>query len=107
MKRFLTEDEENAIRMCHHDFGHMLPYRAAKAMGITGAELQKLLTSARKKAPQLFPILSGPQYQIWKNWSTIKKDIKFLRKHKFIPPDKSSPAQFDMVRHGSHIKEVF
>ncbi len=111
-KQFLTDDEVMAIRMCHHDFGRLPISRAAQAMGITEDELHKLLKRAKIKAPQLFPILTEAQYQLWQDWDKakwdqMKKDIQFLRKQGFINPRKSSPVQFDLARHEKHIKEVF
>lgn len=58
MKRNLTINEEQAIRQCHHDFdGKGIP-EAAVCMGRSVRAVQRLLNSAKKKAPQMFPILT-------------------------------------------------
>ena len=101
MKRNLTEQEEQVIRLVHHDFGGLTIDEAAEKMGIRSYTAYTLLASAEKKAPQLFPILTSQQQFILAGWKTgasnadiaevlgvkvrsIVDDITFLRKHKYI-----------------------
>ena len=54
IKRLITKRQEEAIRLCHPDFGGLSTKAAAKEMGIKQRAVQQLLQSAKKVAPQLF-----------------------------------------------------
>lgn len=54
MERLITEQEEQAIRLCHFNFGNLSTKAAAVIMGISQRRVQQLLQSAKKKAPQLW-----------------------------------------------------
>lgn len=62
MKRLLSHEQERALRLVHHDHGGQSVENAAAMMGITVKELKKLLRSAKRLAPQMFPILT-PEHQ--------------------------------------------
>ncbi len=65
MERILSEHEEWAIRLCHHDFAGMTTDTAAGTfMKVSQRRIQQLLRSAEQKAPQLFPILTKHQVEI-------------------------------------------
>ena len=101
MKRNLTKKEEQTIRFVHHDFKGLTVVETARIMRIHPRQVLRLLCSAKKKAPQLFPILTPRRvavFQAWKNglnrkdmaaclnlteWQ-ILKDCEFQYKHKFI-----------------------
>lgn len=65
MKHHLTEQEAEAIRCVHHDFKHLGKWEAAVAMCVSVSRLNQILRSAKKKAPQLFPILNQDQYDVY------------------------------------------
>lgn len=69
MKRLITEKEEEAYRLCHHDFGGLPTRRAAVRMNVSQREVQRLLENAKNKAPQLFPILTWRQKQVYDLWA--------------------------------------
>ena len=101
MKRILTKNEEQAIRLCHHDFDGKSVKEAAECMGRSRRAVQRLLCSAEKKAPQLFPILT-PRHRaiiamydqhtsrkaICKGLSitaaVLAREVAFLRSHGFL-----------------------
>ena len=64
MKRNITQKEEEAIRLVHHEFKGLTVYQAARVMQVSPAHIGKLLQSAKKKAPQLFPILTPRQLAV-------------------------------------------
>jgi len=66
-ERKLTSKEERIIRLCHHDFGGLTQKEAAVRMSISPSYVTKLLKSVRKKAPQLFPMISGFQAKVYKH----------------------------------------
>lgn len=71
MKRTLSQREEQALRLCHHEFEGMTTKLAAKAIGISQRRVQQLLQSIKLKAPQMFPILTKRQTDI-RFWITEK-----------------------------------
>jgi len=65
-KRVLTLREEQAIRLCHHDFQGLTQTEAAMKLGVSQQRLSQLLQTAEKKAPQMFPILPPLEGRVYK-----------------------------------------
>jgi hypothetical protein len=101
--RILTEDEECAIRHCHHDFGRRTIKDAAVRMGLRQRDVRQLLRTAEAKAPQLFPLLSPRQAAVLELYSDspqlsrkevcrqldlsinqLRRAVTFLRHHKLL-----------------------
>ena len=118
MKRILTEDEETAIRLCHHDFGGESVEGAATYMDRPVGEVRQLLQEAQRKAPQMFPILT-PQHRailtmydqhvsrkaiaegLGITLATLEKRVVFLHKHGFLwnrKPDQYRPSMDGQVK---------
>ncbi len=55
-KRVLTEGQEWAIRLCHHDFGGMSLDEAADVMGVSLSQVALALEAAEEIAPSMFPL---------------------------------------------------
>ena len=60
-KRLITEKQEEAFRLCHHDHEGLTEAEAAERMGITQQAISKLLAKVKEVAPQLFPIMTKQQ----------------------------------------------
>lgn len=60
----LTKQEGTAVSKVHHGIEGKTVAQAAAEMGITERAVRYLLTSAEKKAPHLFPILTHGQAKI-------------------------------------------
>lgn len=135
LKRAITHKEEQAYRMCHHDFGGLSIKEAAKKMGVKVRGVQRLLCNLKKKSPRLFPILTPRRRAIialydqgdfelrkgvyvWTHTSrkavaaglnitldTLAYEIAFLRRHKFLWD--RTMDQFDGSMHDGQIKEKF
>lgn len=77
----LTQQEQNVIRLCHHEFKGLSRKRAAKELGITESRVGQLLRSTKRKTPQLFPILTYDQNKIYRlvnqGWTHEKIAHKF------------------------------
>jgi DNA-directed RNA polymerase specialized sigma24 family protein len=58
LKRHITERQEQALRLVHHDFGGHSQQEAAEIMGVTLQAVCKLLKKVKKAMPHLFPILT-------------------------------------------------
>lgn len=57
-KRLITKKQEQALRLCHHDFEGLAQKEAAKQMGISRRAVCYLLVAVEKVLPQYFPILT-------------------------------------------------
>ena len=64
MKRNLTEFEEQVIRLIHHDFEGLTQRETAERLGTSQGSVSRALARIKKKAPQLFPILTTRQAAI-------------------------------------------
>lgn len=64
MKQMLTKQETEAYRWCHHDFKGLSTFETGKRMGLSQRRVQQLLQSVKRKAPQLFPILTQRQVDV-------------------------------------------
>lgn len=64
-KRLITKKQEKAYRLCHHDFEGLSAEEAAERLGISVRAINRTLERLEKIAPQLFPILSVRQAEMW------------------------------------------
>ena len=121
MERVITEREEQAIRLCHHDFDGMSVNAASIKMGTTVTDVKELLASAERKAPQLFPIITTRQRAIIGMYDEhlsrkeivellgitkkiLEREVTFLRKRGLLFNRK--PDQYDPTMDG-RVKERF
>jgi len=101
MKRNLTHLEERIIRYHHHEFKGLTFSETAKVCELTEPDLRAALAEIKRKAPQLFPILTPRQVAVRTGWENnlsqaaiaaglelteaqVKQDYEFLRVHKFV-----------------------
>ena len=70
-KRVITKREEETYRLRHHQFYGLSEEHTAMAMGISCVRVRGHLASMKKKAPQLFPVLSKTEAQIY-HWLTVE-----------------------------------
>jgi DNA-directed RNA polymerase specialized sigma24 family protein len=64
-QRAITERQEEALRLCHHEFEGLTETEAAMHMGISQSAVSQLLSQVKKVAPQLFPIMTKFQAQCY------------------------------------------
>jgi DNA-binding NarL/FixJ family response regulator len=62
--RKITEQQEKAYRLVHHDFAGLSKEMAANLMKISVQAINRLLSEVKKAAPQLFPILTPEQAKV-------------------------------------------
>ena len=60
-KRVISKFEEEVIRLCHHDFAGLTQTEAAQRLDVSQGLISETLAHIKKKAPQLFPILTKRQ----------------------------------------------
>ena len=65
MTRHITHRQEQIYRMRHHDFGGMTTKQVAAMLGITTHSIARYMWEMQKIAPQLFPILTRQQADIY------------------------------------------
>jgi len=120
-KRILSQLEVKVFRACHHDFEGLSIEEAAEKMELSPDEVKLILKQVRRKAKQLFPILT-PQHRaillmydkhmsrtsiavaLGISEQELHKEIAFLRKHKFLWNRKMD--QYDSSMDG-FVKERF
>ena len=122
MKRNLTISEEQALRQCHHDFGGKSIVEAAECMGRSTRAVRRLLNNAKKKAPQMFPILTPRHRAILTMYdqnmsrkaiteglgitgAVLAREVAFLRQHGFL--FNRIPDQYRPIIHDGYTKEQF
>lgn len=65
MERAITEKQEAIFRMRHHDFGGMTTKQVAAVFGVHPKNISRHMWAMQKIAPQLFPILTRRQADIY------------------------------------------
>ena len=63
-RRVITDAQEQAYRMCHHDFMGLSIIGAAIHLGWTKRKIRRLLAELERIAPHLFPILTPRQLSV-------------------------------------------
>lgn len=125
-KRKITEKQEQALRLCHHEFGGLTQAEAAEKMGITQPALSELLAAVKKVMPEWFPILTKFEakcyhiyidegftipfvaVQVGKSQSAVYDALKRTRaKGQFFPEAKRKVLQYNPSMHDNQIKQKF
>jgi len=70
-ERHITKRQERAYRCRHQAFEGLTEEEAADKLGITARAVRGRLTRMQEIAPQLFPILSKENAEIWRLWSGL------------------------------------
>jgi len=65
MTRLISERQEQIYRMRHHDFDGLTTKQVATMLGITTHTVARHMWEMQKIAPQLFPILTKRQADIY------------------------------------------
>ena len=65
MNRLITKRQEQIYRLRHHDFVGLTTKQVAAMLGITIQCVTKHMRQMKKIAPQLFPIFTGLQAEIY------------------------------------------
>jgi hypothetical protein len=65
-QRILDKQEEQVIRYHHHEFMALSVGETAVKMEIPVRKVYSYLKSIKRKAPQLFPILTAEQFKVYK-----------------------------------------
>lgn len=74
MERLITENQELAFRLCHHDHQGLNQSQAAEILEVDQATISRWLAKVEEVMPQFFPILSTQEakcyhYLIVDGWS--------------------------------------
>ena len=106
MERLITEYQEQIYRMRHHDFGGMSTKQVAVKLGVTPKCINSHMRRMQKIAPQLFPILTKRQMDVYIlrevmgmtyveinkylgiSWQTAARTVWYMReKGMYLQPD--------------------
>lgn len=64
-KRFITERQEEILRLCHHEFEGLSQTEASKKLGVSQKVISETLARVKKIAPQFFPILTKFEFKVY------------------------------------------
>ena len=67
-ERLITKKGEEVYRCRHHDFECLTTEQTAQKLNISIRQVNKRLACLRANSPQLFPILSQEQANVWSQW---------------------------------------
>lgn len=65
MNRFISKRQEEIFRLRHHDFDGLTTKQVATTLGITTHSVARHMWEMQKIAPQLFPILTKQQADVY------------------------------------------
>lgn len=100
-KRVLTEQQEEVLRLVHHDFEGKTVKEAAGIMELSLVRVYKIIKELKIRAPQMFPILTPREKSLLnmldegvsisdiarvsnKTEETIRQGIAVLKKKEFL-----------------------
>ena len=86
-KRLITERQEQALQLCHHDFEGLAQEEAAEKMGISRRAVCKLLAYVEKALPQYFPILTKLEAQVYHYYMVEGWEVDEIAEHVEKSPD--------------------
>lgn len=78
MTRLITHRQEQIYRMRHHDFGSMTTKQVAMKLGVTTHTIARHMWEMQKIAPQLFPILTKRQADIYHMFVNVGLEQKTI-----------------------------
>lgn len=126
VKRLITERQEQALRLCHHNFGGMTQTEAAAKMGITQPTINRLLAAAKKTVPQMFPILTKFEAKCYHYYMTEGGTVKQIAiymnttqnaiykalhrvkdKGKYFSEDRRKMLSYEPAMHDHQVREKF
>ena len=102
MKRLITEKQEQALRLCHHDFENLTQAEAAEQMGITQVAIHKLLITVEKVLPQYFPILTKLEVKCYHYYMIEGWEVSEIAKYIEKSPDAVHKALQGAKAKGKH-----
>lgn len=78
MTRLITERQEQIYRMRHHDFDGLTTKQVAATLSITTHSVARHMWEMQKIAPQLFPILTKQQADIYHMFVNVGMEQKVI-----------------------------
>ena len=78
--KVLSDFEVKVLKQCHHDFWGDTQEMAAKILGVSQATISRTLVAVKKKAPQMFPILTLRQAEVrgYANYGLTWEEIAYI-----------------------------
>lgn len=78
MTRRITHRQEQIYRMRHHDFGGMTTKQVAAKLGVHPKNVSRHMWAMQKITPQLFPILTRQQADIYHMFTHVGLEQKVI-----------------------------
>jgi len=74
-KRLITERQEQALKLCHHDLEGLTQTEAAERMGIIRRVVNRLLEAVKKALPDYFPILTKQEANVYHHYEKLGRTV--------------------------------
>ena len=99
LQRLITHRQEQIYRLRHHDFAGLTTKQVAAMLGVTTKCVTKHMRQMKKIAPQLFPIFTGLQAEIYSLFVCVGFGQKVIGKMLGIS-EKSVSTMLRRLRNG-------
>lgn len=80
-KRLITKRQEQALKLCHHNFEGLTQEEAAKRMGIDRKNVSKLLDRVKKVLPKYFPIVTKEEAKVYHYYMDEGWSVEDIAEH--------------------------
>jgi len=104
MTRHITHRQEQIYRLRHHDFGGMSTKQVAAMLGVTPKCINSHMREMKKIAPQLFPILTQRQMDVYILYEKMGMTHPEVEKHLGMSAGTSGATVWYMRRKGMFLQ---
>lgn len=104
MKRLITERQEQIFRLRHHDFGGMSTKQVATMLGVSLKCINSHMRQMKKIAPQLFPILTQRQMDVYILYEEMGMTHPEVEKHLGMSVGTSGATVFYIRKKGMFLQ---
>lgn len=103
MTRHITQRQEQIYRMRHHDFAGLTTKQVAAMLGITTHSVARHMWEMQKIAPQLFPILTKRQAEIYHMFVNVGLEQKVIGRILGISKNNVATAIYRIKNKGMYV----
>ena len=87
MKRLITEQQEQILRLVHHDFDGLTQTEAAQRLNVPQSAISNALKYIEEVMPDFFPILTKLEAQIYHHYMIEGWSVDEIAEHIGLTPN--------------------